>query len=212
MIRTMFVAIILLVTPILVQGAPEIKEGVQYRAVVPELPGAEGSRIQVLEFFMYGCSHCYALEPHIEKWLEQKPEDVDFVRMPAMFNRPEVILQAKVFYALNLIGADQSIHGKIFRAMHVERKRLRTEQDMEEFLQANGIEMDKFRQAMKSFTVGNSIRRAAILAENYDVRGVPAVAVDGKYEFGGLEGGLMIEVMNHLVGKVRKDKVSVATK
>lgn len=212
MIRTMFIAVMLLVTPILVQGATEIKEGVHYHVVVPELPGAEGNRIQVIEFFWYGCSHCYAFEPHLEKWLEQKPEDVDFIRVPAMFDRPEVILHAKVFYALNLIGADPSIHSKIFHAMNEANSRLRTEKKMEEFLQAKGIDMEKFREAMKSFAVGNSIRRAAILAENYGIHGVPELAVDGKYRISGLEGGLMIEALNQLVDKVRKDKAPVAEK
>lgn len=213
MIRTLFVAIMLLAAPVLAQGAPEIEEGTHYQAVVPEIPGAEGGRIQVMEFFWYGCGHCYSFEPHLEKWLEQKTEDVDFVRVPAMFNRPDVILHAKVFYALNLIGADQSIHGKIFHAMNVENKRLRTEQAMEEFLQANGVDMEKFRAAMSdAFTLGNSIRKAAILAENYDIRGVPAMTVAGKYQFGGLEGDLMIDVLNHLVAKVRKDQAPVAEK
>ncbi len=238
MIRTILVAMMLLTAPVLVLGepstdtpaeavgrlldavtdsgvvkqAPEIKEGVQYEVVVPEMPGAEGKRIQVMEFFWYGCGHCFAFEPHLEKWLEQKPDDVDFVRVPAMFNRPDVILHAKVFYTLNLIGADPSIHSKIFDAMNVQHKRLGTETEMEEFLQANGIDMFKFRDAIKSFSVGNSIRKAAILAEDYDIRGVPAMTVDGKYKFGGLEGDLMIDVLNHLVEKVRKDKAVVGDK
>lgn len=206
MIRTILVAMVLLSAPVLVLGAPEIEEGVQYEAVVPEMPGAEGNRIKVIEFFWYGCGHCFAFEPYLEKWLEQKPDDVDFVRVPAMFNRPDVILHAKVFYTLNLIGADPSIHSKIFDALNVQHKRLGTEQEMEEFLQANGVDKFKFRDAMKSFAVENSIRKAAVLAEDYDIRGVPEMAVDGKYKFGGLEGGLMIDVLNHLVDKVRKDK------
>ena len=212
MIRTILVAMMLLATPVLVLGAPKIEEGVQYEAVAPEMPGAEGNRLQVIEFFWYGCGHCFAFEPHLDKWLEQKPDDVDFVRVPAMFNRPDVILHAKVFYTLNLIGADPSIHNKIFDALNVQHKRLGTEQEMEEFLQANGVDMFKFRDAIKSFAVGNSIRKAAILAENYDIRGVPEMAVDGKYKFGGLEGDLMIDVLDHLVEKVRKDKAAAVAK
>ncbi len=204
----MIAAILLLVTPVLVSAASEYQEELHYKTVVPEQPGGEGKRVQVMEFFWYGCGHCYSFEPHIDKWLEQKPEDVDFVRVPAMFNRPDVILHAKVFYALNLIGTDQSIHAKIFHAMHKENKRLRTEAEMEGFLQDNGVDMDEYRKAMKSFAIQTNIRRAAILAENFDIRGVPAVAVDGKYKLGGLEGGTMIGVMNQLIGEVRKGKTA----
>lgn len=206
--RNMFVAILLLVTPVLVHAAPEYRNELHYQTVAPAQPGAEGKQVMVTEFFWYGCGHCYTFEPHLEKWLEQKPEDVKFARVPAMFDRPDVRMHAKAYYALNLIGAKPDIHAKIFHAMHEEKKRLRTEQEMEAFLQDHGVNMDEYRKAMKSFAVSTNIRKAAVMAENYEIRGVPALAVDGKYTIGGLESEAMIGVMNHLIGEVRAGKAN----
>ncbi len=206
--RNMFIAILLLVTPVLAHAATEYQEELHYQAVIPEQPGAEGEGVRVMGFFWYGCSHCRAFEPHLDKWMEQKSDDVEFVRVPAMFNRPDVIMHAKAYYALNIIGAKPEIHTKIFNAMHVENKRLGTEEKMEEFLQANGIDLDKYRKAMTSFAVQANIRKAAVMAENFDIRGVPAITVDGKYTIGGLEGGTMIGIMKQLVDKVRKGKAT----
>ncbi|MCP3670726.1 MAG: thiol:disulfide interchange protein DsbA/DsbL [Gammaproteobacteria bacterium] len=204
--QNMFIAIVLLVTPMLVFADSEYQSDVHYQALVPEQPGAEGKNVRVMGFFWYGCGHCSALEPYLDKWLEQKAEDVEFMQVPAMFNRPDVIMHAKTYYALNQIGAKPDIHAKIFHAMHVEQKRLRTEEEMEKFLQTKGIDMDAYRKAMTSFAVQTSVRKAAVLAENYEVRGVPSLAVDGKYKIGGLEGEDMIGVMNHLIDEVRKGK------
>lgn len=206
--RNMFIAILLLVTPMLLHAAPEYQDELHYQTIIPEQPGGEGKQVQVTEFFWYGCGHCYEFEPHLEKWLEQKPEDVEFARVPAVFNRPHVIMHAKTYYALNFIGAKPEIHAKIFHAMHVEKKPLRTEEEMEGFLQANGIDLDKYRKAMKSFDVDQKFRKAAVMAENFDIRGVPALAVDGKYKIGGLQGETMIGVMKHLIGEISKGKAS----
>jgi len=206
--RNMFIAFMLIASPMLLQAAPEYQDEVHYQAVTPEQPGADGKQVKVMEFFWYGCVHCYAFEPHLKKWLEQKPENVDFEQVPAMFNRPDVVLHAKTYYALNLIGAKPEIHAKIFHAMHEEKRRMRTAEEMEEFLEGNGVDMEKFRKAMKSFAVQTSARKAAVLAENYNLRGVPSLAVDGKYKIGGLEGGEMINIMKHLVGEVSKSKAA----
>jgi protein dithiol oxidoreductase (disulfide-forming) len=206
--RNIFIAFLLITAPMLLQAAPGYQDEVHYQTVFPEQPGGEGKQVRVMEFFWYGCIHCYAFEPHLEKWLEQKPESVEFERVPAMFNRPDVVMHAKTYYALNLIGAKPEIHARIFHAMHEEKKRLRSADEMEGFLEDNGVDMEKFRKAMKSFAVQTSVRKAAVMAEGYDVRGVPALAVDGKYKIGGLEGGEMINVMQHLVGEVGKTKAA----
>jgi len=206
--RNMFIAFVLIAFPMLLQAAPEYQDEVHYQTVIPEQPGAEGKQVKVMEFFWYGCGHCYTFEPHLEQWMEQKSENVDFERVPAMFNRPDVIVHAKTYYALNLIGAKPEIHAKIFHAMHKEKKRMRTEEEMEQFLEDNGIDMDKYRKAMKSFAVQTNVRKAAVMAENFNIRGVPSLAVDGKYKIGGLEGGEMINIMKHLVGEVSKSKAA----
>jgi len=206
--RTMLAAVLLIISPMILHAAPAYEEDQHYFPVIPEQPGGEGGKVQVKGFFWYGCGHCYTFEPHLEKWNAQRPDNVEFERVPAMFSRSDVVMHAKTYYALNLIGAEEKIHEKIFQAMHAEKRRLRTQEEMEEFLSENDIDVDAFRKAMKSFAVQTKIRQAAIHAENYDVRGVPSVTVDGEYKVGSLKGGTMIDVVEYLVDDVRKKKSS----
>ncbi len=206
--RNILFGALLLFVPFTIHAAPEYQEGVHYSEVVPEQPGAEGKRIQVVEFFMYGCGHCNSFEPYLQEWLKKKPDDVEFVKVPAMFDRPSIIFHARVFYALNVIGADAEIHSKIFHAIHEGNKKLSSDSTMDAFLKDNGVDMDKYHDAMKSFTILTSIRKAAVLAENFGLHGVPALAVDGKYLIPGQEGETMIGVVDHLIEKVRKTKAA----
>jgi thiol:disulfide interchange protein DsbA len=213
--RNVFVALMLLLVPVVLFAIQEVgqesvrfEEGVHFNKLDPEQPGADGKRIQVQGFFMYLCGHCNDLEPHLDEWQKTKPEDVDFVKIPAVFERPPIILHAEVFYTLNLIGADQKIHEKIFHAIHKERKKLLTEADMDAFLEANGVNMDEYNKAKKSFTVLTNVRKASVLAENYGIQGVPALIVDGKYMIPGQNREIMIGALNQLIEEVRKTKVA----
>jgi thiol:disulfide interchange protein DsbA len=188
------------------QAASKFEEELHYFSIIPEQPGAEGNRIQVVEFFWYACPHCYEVEPHIRKWLEKKPEHVDFVRIPAMFNRSNVIMHAKTYYALLLMGMADELSDPIFRAIHEQKRGLNTQEEMEEFLEEQGVDIQAYRKAMKSFAVQTQARRAAVLAQRFDIRGVPAIVVDGKYRTGGLEGGTLMQVTDFLIGEVGKEK------
>jgi thiol:disulfide interchange protein DsbA len=207
--RNTLVAALLLLLPVVIHAAPEVyQEDVHYKKVNPEQPGAEGKRILVQGFFMYSCGHCNELEPYLDEWLKQKPEDVDFVKVPAVFDQPTIIMYAKVFYALNLIEADAGIHAKIFKAIHEEKNRLRTEAEMDDFLESNGVNMDEFHKAVKSFAILTNMRKASVLAENFDIRGVPALAIDGKYLIPGQDKEIMIGAMDQLIEQVRKAKAT----
>ncbi len=202
----------LLLLPLIALAAPEYEEDIHYSAVIPEQSGGEGQRVKVLGFFWYGCIHCYRLEPHLDKWLQSKPDYVDFVHVPAMFDRPEITMHAKTFYALELMRADASIHDKIFHAIQEEGQELASIDEMAEFLSQNGIDAKAYRNAMGSFAVQTQARRAAVLAQRFDVRAVPALGVDGKYLISGLGGATTIDVVNHLVKQVRQEKMAQAAK
>ena len=188
------------------QAAPAFEEDLHYFSVIPEQPGAEGDKVQVVEFFWYACPHCYRLEPSLEAWLRRKPDYVQFDRIPAMFSRPDVVLHAKTYYALRLMGEVERLHEKLFTAIHEQDKALKTQPEMEAFLKDQGVDIDAYRKAMKSFAVQTQARRAAVLAERFDIRGVPAIVVDGRYRTGGLEGETLMRVTDFLVDKVRKEK------
>lgn len=110
--------------------AESYKEGVQYKLV--SQPTQTGEKIEVLEFFWYGCPHCFSLEPHLQKWLETKPDNVEFVRLPAIF-RPEWKVQARTYYALKLMGMIEEMHPKIFSVIHTKRKKLNNMNQMAAF-------------------------------------------------------------------------------
>jgi len=206
LINTLFSLFILvgLVAPL--AAAPSFEAGKHYNVVSPPQAGAEGERVQVIEFFLYTCPHCYRLEPHIKKWLETKPANVDFVRIPAMFKRPTLIMHAKTYYALELMGVAPEVHEKVFDAIHVSKKPLKNQAAVEAHLSDQGINIEQYRKAMKSFAVQANASRAARLLERFAIRGVPSIIVDGKYHASGLEGDVMVQVTDFLIDKVQKTK------
>ncbi len=189
-----------------VNAETRFEEELHYFSVIPEQPGAEGGRVQVKEFFLYTCPHCFNLEPHLDNWLLNRPKNVDFDRVPAMFKNPSVQMQAKTYYALKLLGVAEELHAKIFHAIHEEGKKLATQVEMEDFLENEGVDLAAYRKAMKSFAVQTQARRAEVLADRYDVRGVPAMVIDGKYRTTGLNGQAMMEVTDYLIDKVEQEK------
>lgn len=190
--------------------AQQYEEELHYFSIIPEQPGAEGDRVQVIEFFWYACPHCYQLEPHLEAWLEKRPDNIDFDRVPAMFSRADVVLHAKTYYALRLMGLDAELNDVIFRAIHDQGQQLKTQPEMEKLLQQNGVDLAAYRKAMKSFAVETQARRAAVLAERFDVRGVPAIVVDGKYRTSGLESSMTMDVTDYLIQRVQQEKSGTA--
>lgn len=209
--RSIFALLLLGLLPAAAGAAPAYKEGAQYHAIEPAQPGDEGDRVQVSEVFWYGCPHCYELEPLIQKWLAHKPDYVDFVRVPAMFERPDVMMHAEAFYALKAMGKAKELGPKIFDAMHKEHRDLRTTDKLEAFLGEQGVDLKAFRAVKDSFAVQADVKRAARLARLYDVHGVPTLVVDGRYRTspssaGGYEEAL--QVTDYLIQKVRAEKAA----
>ena len=190
----------------LVFSEQQFEEELHYFSIIPAQPGGEGDRVQITEFFLYTCPHCYNLEPHIEAWLKQKPDNVDFDRVPGMFKRDSLMLQGNTYYALRLMGVADQLHEKIFKAIHDDGVSLNNRNEMEEFLAEQGVDLDAYRKAMKSFAVQTQARRASVLGERYDIRAVPAIIVDGKYRASGLSGDAMIRLTDYLIDKVKVER------
>ena len=190
--------------------AEQFTKDEDYFEVFVERPIADPARVEVSEFFWYACPHCYTLEPHINGWMKNKPENVDFELVPAMFERPNVIMHAKSFYALNLMGVEKELHEKIFHAIHTEKERLNTEEEMEAFLKKNEVNLEEYRKAMKSFSVNVQSNKARDLAKDYEISGVPTLVVGGKYRAASMEGPRAIELLNFLVDKVAKEQAAAS--
>jgi thiol:disulfide interchange protein DsbA len=137
-------------------------------------------KVEVVEFFWYGCGHCYAFEPVLEAWVKRLPADVAFRQVPVGFMAPHQMHQ-KMYYALEEMGQLPALHRKIFNAIHQQGKRLSSEADIVAFVSANGVDGTKFEAAFKSFGVANKANRAKQLQEAYKIDGVPALGVQGRY-------------------------------
>ncbi|MHC8339456.1 thiol:disulfide interchange protein DsbA/DsbL [Pseudomonas sp. HLT2-19-2] len=172
-----------------------------------ELPGSfavkQQDKIQVLELFAYGCGHCFDLEEAINPWIEKLPVDVDFNRVPAMFGG---IWDAhgQLFLTLQAMGVDYRVHRAVFQAIR-NRQRLATPEQMAEFLEGQGIDKDKFLGTFHSFAVQAKVTDAKQKIAAYEVTGVPAMVVDGKYRFdlsaGGAQG--MLQLADRLIARER---------
>lgn len=192
-------------------AAKPFQEGVQYVPIQPQPAMLEGDQVEVIEFFWYGCPHCRDFYPVVSKWAEDLPDNVTFIEMPVMFGG-SADLHAQVFFALQGIGELERLHTKLFDALHVEKRDLKTRAAVDAFLAENGVDMVKFNEAMGSFSVAAKVNRARALMRRYGVGSVPTMVVDGRYRSGtGFRSYEEItEVMDHVVDKVLSQRQSPA--
>ncbi|MBP6764488.1 MAG: thiol:disulfide interchange protein DsbA/DsbL [Rubrivivax sp.] len=162
------------------QGGPI--EGTHYVKLATPLSVSlpADKKVEVVEFFSYGCPHCYNLEPLLEPWVKKLPADVSFRQVPVGFSLQYQVLQ-KTFYALEELGLLASMHRKVFAAIHGQGLRLNNEADVVAFMQSNGVNSAKFGEAFKSFGVSTKANRAKQLSEGYKIDGVPALGIQGRF-------------------------------
>lgn len=162
-------------------ASDELQPGRHYDLIEPPAETAVGAgKVEVVELFWYGCPHCYQFEPVIEQWLEGKPDHIEFVRMPAVF-APNWEVHARAYYAAEQLGVLERVHEPLFDALHRERRKVFTEDQLAAFYAELGVPEADFRAAYNSFDVDKKARRAAALTRKYGIGGVPAIVVDGKY-------------------------------
>ena len=180
--------------------------GVDYTELKPAQPVDAQGRIEVLEFFWYGCPHCYTLEPLLEKWIAQLPADVEFRRVPAVLNEAWA-REAAVFYSFEALGVLGKLHRPFFDALHRDRLSSRNPASLAQWLDKNGVDTKKYDEAVKSFGVQSKVRRAMQLSAAYRIDGTPALAVHGRYTVGAEQGRTqagMLAVADHLIALARK--------
>ena len=157
------------------------KAGAEYRELSTPQPTDAAGKIEVLEFFWYGCPHCYNFEPVLESWVKKLPKDTQFRRVPAMFN-DEYAQAARAYYALEAIGEAERLHKALFDAVHTgSRLRVANEAALTEWLGKQGVDTKQFAAAYRSFSVEGKLKRAAQLTQAYKIEGVPTMAVNGRY-------------------------------
>jgi thiol:disulfide interchange protein DsbA len=156
------------------------QEGREYVKIARQ-PTAAAGKVEVIEFFLYGCPHCNAFEPYISGWTKARSAKVSFIRVPVMLHEGDEAWQ-KMYYALDLLGQADALHAKIFHAIHVEHKHLNDEDAIADFVAAQGVNRDAFVQAFRSFQVQSKLKQAQLLMQAYEVKRVPLIAVGGLYE------------------------------
>ena len=181
-------------------------EGRDYVRLNPPAAVPAGGKIDVVEFFSYGCPHCYTFEPMLEAWVKKLPPDVAFRRVPAAFNAP-FEGYAKLFYALEATGLMDALHKRVFAAIHVQRQRLDKDADLAALAQSAGGDGAKFLDAYRSFGVATKVRQAKQLSEAYKIDGVPTLGIHGRwFTSGSLTGSheRALLVADQLIARARK--------
>ena len=136
--------------------------------------------IEVAEVFWYGCPHCYTFDPYLEDWRQNLPEDVSFVRIPAVWNGL-LQIHARAFYAARALNVSDELHTNFFREIHINRNGLDSQDALTAFFESHGIPAADFNAAYESFAVNNFMNRADDLSRRYRIASVPTVVINGKY-------------------------------
>ncbi|MBL1262728.1 thiol:disulfide interchange protein DsbA/DsbL [Methylomicrobium sp. RS1] len=174
-----------------------------YETLDAPQPTQNPDKIEVIEFFWYGCPHCYDFEPILESWVKKLPANVDFIRQPAAFSDLWA-KHAKAFYVAQALGVLDKVHADFFDALQNKHQKLETEEQLAAFFTAHGVKEADFLEAYNSFLVDTKVRQAAVTPARYGVTGVPVLIVNGKYKVDGRSAGShekMIEVTNQLIKK-----------
>ncbi len=183
--------------------AADYVAGKDYR-VLDNPEKISGDSIIVRDFFWYGCPHCYALHPHMDKWSKTKDKDVAFFKTPAALN-PVWEASARGFYAAQLLGFEDKTHDALFDAVQKDGKKLFDQTSLAKWYGSKGVDQKKFNSLYNSFAVGTKIGRSQAGAKRYQLTGVPAVVVHGKYVVTG-DPANVPKVVDYLVDKVRAEK------
>jgi len=181
-----------------------------FKVINPAQP-TEPDKIEVIEFFWYGCPHCYHLEPVIGAWEKGLQKDVVFKRVPATSGGWQSL--AQMFYTIEAMGLQEQLHTKIFEAIHRDKVNLANAKIRDEWLQKQGVDPKKYAEVEKSFSVATKLQRAKQLAEAYKVDSVPQIIVNGKFlvnaeSAGGQE--RMIPAVDSAIAIARRDKPAAA--
>jgi protein dithiol oxidoreductase (disulfide-forming) len=193
--------------------AAGLVEGTDYRTLdPPQHSDSPPGKIEVLEFFSWGCPHCNEFNPLITKWAENAPKDIVFKRVATGMGRTAWTNLAKAYYALESLGAADRLNAPMFHAIHEEHQPLFDEGAITAWVGKHGVDEAKFRTAFDSFGVNTRLNQAEQMVENYKIEGVPSLAVGGKYI---VLGNSYEEMMTHLeavVAKVRAERTAAAHK
>ncbi|GAB2181278.1 thiol:disulfide interchange protein DsbA/DsbL [Denitratisoma sp. agr-D3] len=188
--------------------AAEPQEGKDYVTLNPAVPGDSPGKVEITEFFWYGCPHCYHFEPTFNQWAKKQAKDVTVRFIPAPLN-PSWTPGAKLYYALDALGLQDKLRNDIFAAIHTERQLSpNDERGFAAWLGKKGVDTAKFAEVYGSFSVQSKVQRAGQLSNAHKIDGTPSVVIAGKYrivEPAGMAPEHFMQVADALVAKARKE-------
>ena len=185
-------------------GAADFQEGEDYVTLPQPQPTVDSGKIEVVEMFWYGCPHCYTLHPAVSAWSKQLPDDVAFVYMPASTqSEGPVQLQARAFYTAQALDQVETLHNAMFVALHENKQRLNTLDQIRELFVANGVDAQRFDKIIASPGIRAKANAAYQRAIGYQIEGVPVIIVNGKYRIDASAPERMLQVAEFLIGKER---------
>lgn len=206
--RRSFIASIFALAAALTANMPASAQtvGKDYTVLAPVQATDDANKIEVIEFFSYGCSHCSEFHPIITPWAAKLPADVVFKRIPVTFGRAAWANIAKLYYTLEITGDLAKLDGDVFKAIHNDRANLFDDKNLMEWVSKKGVDMKKFSDTYNSFGVASMVKRGDQMAQSYKISGVPAIGVDGKYLLGDMGFNEKLAVTNKLIAKARAEK------
>ncbi len=199
LVNSLFVAIALLASTA-VSADPQL--GKDYSLLNPPQPTST-KKIEVLEFFFYGCSHCFHLHPLLSEWEKTMPKDVELTFVPTVF-RDSWEPMASTYYALESMGKQQQLHDALYRAWNEQNMQLVDEDKIADFVAQRGVDRAKFSAAYSSFAMQSKVTRAKQMIRSYSISGTPTLVVDGKYVIEGLQPADTIRVLKDVIAMARK--------
>jgi protein dithiol oxidoreductase (disulfide-forming) len=198
-------ALALLVSPL---ASAELTEGKDYRTLTPPQPTSSPGKIEVIEFFSYGCPHCSDFYPLVSAWVARLPKDVVFRRVAVGFGRPQWVNLARAYYALEATGDLAKLDGAVFHAIHAEHQPLFDEESLARWVGEHGGNAAQFANAYTSFGVNNQTFQADEMTETYRIEAIPTLVVNGKYAAKGDTFAEMLANADKLIARVRAEGAS----
>lgn len=190
-------------------GTGALAQRQPYQTLGTKVPTEVAGKVEVIEFFSYGCPHCHDFEPLLNNWAKGLPGDVNLVKVPITFNRPEWTTLARIYYTLEAMGEAEKRGPAVFAAIHDQKRPLYREDALMEWVAGSGIDAKRFSDTYKSFGVQSKVQRANQIAAAYKVSGVPMMAVGGRYIISASTAGgyeQMLKTVDELIARSRNDK------
>ena len=191
-------------------SAGSLLEGADYRYIDPPQRPGTAEKIEVLEFFSYGCPHCNEFYPQVSAWAAKLPKDVVFKRVATGLARMPWTNLARMYYALESTGDLARLDAQVFHAIHEEKAPLFDEAAITDWVGKHGVNVAKFKTAFESFGVNTRINQAEDMVEAYKVEGVPSLTVDGKYLVLGDNFPQMLANADGVIAMVRQQRAAAA--